>query len=282
MLLRHTSGCLVRWRPKGSSGTKSLLLVPKLANITERISFLVECRKAQVFTKFIQDIITGTSAISTRGNSFEAKKRRFCRDMLNEAIKESYRKRAYLLREKRRLEEDNSSERSRLWPWLQDQCRLILGECREANRRKLGNKFARLTSSPGSNNRSLVPNRRQEENRRNRPGPPRQMVQNLRDQVAQEEVPPQSETEDTAHDRADESTGSFKNLSNLQLEAHLSDLLNRGPKFALTREGHRQRPENGRIWHGARSLRPALESTHRKQTCLTDTATAATTAATLT
>ena len=86
---------------------KSLLLAPKLAKNIERISFLVYCRRAQVFPKFIQDIMRKTSSISSRGSTFEAKRRRFSRDMLNEAIKESYRKQAFLLREKKRLEETN-------------------------------------------------------------------------------------------------------------------------------------------------------------------------------
>ena len=123
---------------------KTLLLVPKVANIVERITFLVECRKAQVFPKFIQNILTKTAIISSRSKSFEEKKRRFAQDLLNEAIKESFRKQAYLLREKKRREEDASRTRSSLWPWLQDQCNLLFEECREENMRRLASKLNRL------------------------------------------------------------------------------------------------------------------------------------------
>ena len=127
---------------------KTVLLAPKLANNLDRISFLVRCRKAQVFPRFIQDIISRTAIISSKGTSFEAKKRRFSRDMLNEAIQESYRKQAFLRREQRRLEEEaTQATRSDFWMWLQDQCRSIFTTCRQENRRKLASKFERLLAN---------------------------------------------------------------------------------------------------------------------------------------
>ena len=47
---------------------KTLLLAPKLAKHFERISFLVECRKAHTLSRFIQDIMARTSIISSRDN----------------------------------------------------------------------------------------------------------------------------------------------------------------------------------------------------------------------
>ena len=117
-----------------------------LAKKNERISFLVECRKAHILPRFIQDIMAKTSIISSR-DSFNAKKRRFSRELLNEAIQESFRKQAFLRGEKKRLEERGTQVRPDLWFLLQDQCRSIFARCREKIRITLVKKFDRLLNS---------------------------------------------------------------------------------------------------------------------------------------
>ena len=197
---------------------KTLLLVPKVANNIERISFLVECRKAHVFPKFIQGLLTKTSVISSRNSSFEDKKRRFAKDMLNEAIKESFRKQAYLLREKRRLEEDASETGSSLWHWLQEQCSMLFKTYRDENRRRLLNKLERLKNEQNSTDQS-----RPEEH-----SSPRQ-------EHANSEAHPAAVVDGRVAGGSTTAT-SFKNFSHLQLTSNVSELLNRGPKFALTRK----------------------------------------------
>ena len=220
---------------------KTLLLVPKLANNFERISFLVQCRKAHILPRFIQDIMAKTSIISSRDN-FNCKKRRFSRELLNEAIQESFRKQAFLQREKKRLEEMGTQVRPDLWSWLQDQCRSIFARCREENRKRLVKKFDRLLNSKRMQTNSSGRSETTEE---------REVREVREEQEKEQDMPPVPHpgiNQETSRDEEEDTnllltgTGgphdqeSFKNLSKLQLDASLTDLLGRGPKFALTRK----------------------------------------------
>ena len=125
--------------------------------------------------------------------------------------------------------------RSQLWPWLQDQCRRIFEKCREESSLHLADKFNRLITDKRGNQDG----RTHRTGRSNEAGHVHQVRPSLQHPVSHEEVsPPESEV--TANEQADRgstaSTASFKNLSDIQLEANLSDLLSRGPKFALTRK----------------------------------------------
>ena len=223
---------------------KTLFLAPKLAHNLERLSFLVACRKAHVFPKFIEDIMKSTAFIS-ESYAFERKKKRFCADMLNEAIKETFRKQAFLLREKKRLDERGLQAEQDIWTWLQDRCRAIFQECRNENRAKLMNKFRQLQSQQ---RRSALP----EDDSRVNHCSARQNDVHCAQPSASHDA--ERKTAANLHSREDRS---FKNLSTLQLNDNLVDLLNCGPKFALTRQVNRDvlREVESGLERGAYALR---------------------------
>ena len=125
---------------------KTLTTASKIARISERIMFLVHCRRASVFPKFILNLVRRTTLISSH-RTFHEKTTRFCREMLNEAISESYRRQAFLLREKRRLGGSVSNVSQELQCWIRDQCTQIFFKCRQEDRAKLLSKFRTLTAT---------------------------------------------------------------------------------------------------------------------------------------
>ena len=128
---------------------KSLTTACKIAKISERITFLVQCRRASVFPKFILNIVNKTALISSH-QAFRDKTTRFCREMLNEAISESHRKQAFLLREKRRQDDSISRLPQDLHNWIRGQCDEVFISCRQESRIRLLKKFRTLTRSAAS------------------------------------------------------------------------------------------------------------------------------------
>ena len=80
----------------------------KQAKTNERIRFLLECKRASVYPRFIQDSIRSVSNVF-RNNSFVKKRLDIlCRQLLNESIKDAFRTAAFLLRECKRLQREVS------------------------------------------------------------------------------------------------------------------------------------------------------------------------------
>ena len=76
----------------------------KEAKTSERIRFLLECKRASVFPKFISNSVRNVSYMFKNRAAVEQRRKVFCRQLLNEAIKEAFRTQAYRLRERKRLQ----------------------------------------------------------------------------------------------------------------------------------------------------------------------------------
>ena len=117
---------------------KKLTLAKKIASNSERTNFLMQCRRANIIPRFIQNIVKRTDLVSTRSAHFLAQKRRFCREMLNEAIKESYRRKAFLTREKRRLYEAQPTSSPDVVRWVDEEAARSFLSCVRQNRKNSG------------------------------------------------------------------------------------------------------------------------------------------------
>ena len=114
----------------------------KQAKNDERIDFLVNCRKAKVTPKCIQNCLQ--ASIRTLGNCRGMKNihEDFQRKTLNELVRSSHRKKAYLLREHARL--INEARLLSGFKWTEKQCFLIYQEVRTSTHKKLVKKFNSL------------------------------------------------------------------------------------------------------------------------------------------
>ena len=74
----------------------------KEAKTEERIVFLLECKRAKIIPKFIQNTTKHARKISDDGR-YQKKVDRFSFTALTEAIQDAFRHRAFLWRQKRRL-----------------------------------------------------------------------------------------------------------------------------------------------------------------------------------
>ena len=216
---------------------KRLILAQKIANTQERISYLIQCRKANVIPRFIQQIVRKTDQISSRSLPFQAQKKRFCREMLNEAIRESHRKQAYLAREKHRLYQNQDTSSPDVMRWVSQEASRIFWTQLEERRRILVKKFRGLVS--GRQGHPQPPNAddfARPEETAGEPEDGTETPDTLPTPARQDGNIPCAAQDAQMQTEADQSPVSrLKNLSDVPLASDLAQLLSNGPKYALAR-----------------------------------------------
>ena len=82
---------------------RTIINAEKQAKTTERIRFLLECKRASVFPRFITNSVRNVSSMYMNSSVVEKQRHAFCRQLLNQSIKEAFRTQAYRERERKRL-----------------------------------------------------------------------------------------------------------------------------------------------------------------------------------
>ena len=126
----------------------------KLAKTNLRIEFLTACRKENVVPRFIQDSLRPVTSIFTSNDRVLARSSCFAKTLLNETIAESFRKKAYLERERSRLFELIGAFLDRYrFNYISQKCQQIFEQTIYENRNRLIRKF-RLLKEKSRNNQS--------------------------------------------------------------------------------------------------------------------------------
>ena len=117
----------------------------KLAKTELQIEFLVACRQTGITPRFIRDCIRPVRKVFEQNNKVMASCEQFGKSLLNEAISEAFRRRAFLNRERnrlfyriRRLLDTDKFE------WVRDTCIHVFEITIAENRPRLVSKYDRL------------------------------------------------------------------------------------------------------------------------------------------
>ena len=121
----------------------------------ERLNFLISCRKEDVMPKFIANSVSTVSKIFRNNYTVEKKKQAFCRQLLNEAIKETHRTLAFLHREYRRLAQMRSEYMHPMTSWTEGRAVNIYWETVMTCRQRLTKKYRDLLAKRDSKNKQL-------------------------------------------------------------------------------------------------------------------------------
>ena len=116
----------------------------KEANTQERIIFLLECKRANIIPRFIGNTTKNARKLS-KNESFQRRVDRFSFTVLNEALRDAYRHRAFLWRQRRRLLTEVSGIRHPLIEWTLQEAQRLFWSAIQQNRKKLEKKFSKLT-----------------------------------------------------------------------------------------------------------------------------------------
>ena len=83
---------------------RTVINADKQAKVNERIRFLLECKRASLYPRFISNSVHNVSYMFKNNATVERHRQVFCRQLLNEAIKEAFRTQAFRIRESKRLQ----------------------------------------------------------------------------------------------------------------------------------------------------------------------------------
>ena len=123
---------------------KTIKNAEKQATTQERLTFLIQCRRNNLIPNFIKHSLRSTGKLFFHSRSFDRRRERFCRDLLNEAIQATHRTKAFLHRESARLASARNSYPCPLTHWVEHQAVMIFNETAIASRQRLSNKFSTL------------------------------------------------------------------------------------------------------------------------------------------
>ena len=121
---------------------RTVINAQKQAKTSERIRFLLECKRAKLYPTFITNSVRNISYKYKKNAVVEKRREVFCRQLLNESIKEAFRTQAFRLRESRRLQREVAVHpRHGLVHYLASE---VYEEARQASAATLSKKFHRL------------------------------------------------------------------------------------------------------------------------------------------
>ena len=129
----------------------------KYAKTVLRIEFLTTCRRECVVPRFIQDSLRPVTTIFTNNDRIQARSICFAKTLLNEAISESFRRKAFLERERSRLFELMRTflDQNR-FNYILRKCHQIFDQTVFENRRRLIRKFKQLKENSRNSQRQDV------------------------------------------------------------------------------------------------------------------------------
>ena len=201
----------------------SVLKTPmKLASVILRIGFLTACRRADVIPNFITHATSSISKTFPENQTIRKECVTFQSRILNESIKDAFRRKAYLERCQRRHLHGVLSEVDRIvFDWMKTSCRRIFDDTMKAGEKRLAHKFHNLVQSKMD---------------------AQYMIQNQSSQSVngEELTGKQAATEMIDLNQPSETDGEIEgtkrvnNLSEMAIPAQTCQLLSKGPKFALT------------------------------------------------
>ena len=217
MFLAQALGSLKYFEENGDRQqvlAKTLKNPEKLAKTFLRIEFLTACRRNKITPRFIEDSLRPVSRIFLNNSSVNSRCRQLSASLLNEAIAETHRKRAYLIRERDRLASTvkcflNESRIS----YVYATCERIFDETVRENRPRLVRKF----------HSRMYPTERTHTG-----------GGGVAD-VGEGDAEGEGEVEDEGRTGA-RIKEKVKNISSLVLDKPSLELLSKGPNFALTQK----------------------------------------------
>ena len=116
----------------------------KHAKYQERLTFLCECRRSQIYPNFISSLVSPTLRVFRRSKTLLGRVERYRKELLNEAIQDTSRTLAFLQRQKRRLEFVRQDQRHLLTSLTENMADRIYWSKRDEQRRHLRTKFTDL------------------------------------------------------------------------------------------------------------------------------------------
>ena len=124
---------------------RTVINAEKQAKTNERIRFLLECKRASVYPKFITNSVRNISYVYKNSLVVEKRREAFCRQLLNESIKDAYRTQAFRLRECKRLQHEVTQQQQQWRQQLVDNlARQVYEEARRISGTTLNKKFRDL------------------------------------------------------------------------------------------------------------------------------------------
>ena len=105
--------------------------------------YLTQCRRRQICPKFLTNCLQSARHVSGDNGKMKNINETYLQKCLNECIKTTYRRQAYLRREHNRLV--HSSQNLPLFHWTLEKCFLLYQHERFVTNKKLSKKFAKLT-----------------------------------------------------------------------------------------------------------------------------------------
>ena len=173
----------------------------KLAKTLLRIEFLTACRRNQISPRFIEDALRPLSIIFRDNASFQSRYRKLSGSLLNDAISEAHRRRAYLIRRRDRFASTISEFLS------EDKVAYIFATCERIFAATIGEQRPRLLKKFQSRMHGATTKRR-----------------------------PSDDDSDGEAAAPENRNAKVNNLSSLGLTQASLALLSKGPNFALTQK----------------------------------------------
>ena len=84
---------------------RTLVNAEKQAKTNQRIRFLLDCKRASVYPRFITNSVRNVSYMFKNSSTVEKRRQAFFRQLLNESIRDAFRTQAFRLREGKRLQQ---------------------------------------------------------------------------------------------------------------------------------------------------------------------------------
>ena len=196
----------------------------KLARTFGQINFLIDCRSTNIIPTFITNMTANISK-QERSQHIKTQVVKLQKTLLNEEIRNAFRKKAFLQRSLTRsahILETNQEE----WRWLHSQGRTIFQQELQTVKHRLTKKLTNLCKSQGHPEINASNSKTHNMGRGNR--------SDADDRSTSEAaiIPAQENLETTAEIKEPR----FVNLSHRQLSKDLSTILEKGPKYALTQK----------------------------------------------
>ena len=116
----------------------------KEAATQERIIFLLECKKASIIPKFIQNTTKNARMIS-KNHDYQRKVDLFSLSVLKETLQDAFRHQAFLWRQKRRLLQELSGMKHPLVQWTLQEAQRPFWATIEQDRARLQRKYDKLS-----------------------------------------------------------------------------------------------------------------------------------------
>ena len=145
MSLKQALSFIIKQKSNHTSALVEILKSSvKEAHTQERIIFLLECKKAKIIPTFIQNSIKNTRK-NSRNDTFQKKVDSFSLTALKEALRDAFRHRAFLWRQRRRLLDEVCGIRHPLIQWTLKEAEKLFWKTTEEDRRSLKKKYDKLS-----------------------------------------------------------------------------------------------------------------------------------------